>query len=70
MTIWYLITGVGVLTRRKWGYYLFKIFLYVLLLAFPIGTLIGYKSLKYIKRNNIKRLFGIGDEFVGGCHKS
>jgi len=68
--IWYLITGIGILTRKKWGYYLLKIFLYVLLIAFPIGTLIGYKSLKYMKRNNIQKFFGVGDEFGSLCHKT
>ena len=55
---WYLITGIGILLRSKWGYFLFKFFLYILLLGFPLGTFIAYKSLKYIKRNDIKTLFG------------
>ncbi len=55
---WYLTTGVGILLRSKWGYFFFKSFLYLLLLAFPIGTFIAYASLKYIKRNHIKTLFG------------
>jgi hypothetical protein len=57
ITLWHLLTAIGVLAKTKWGYYLFKSFLYVLLVAFPIGTLIAYKSLKYMKRKNIKRLF-------------
>jgi len=28
-----------------------------LLLAFPIGTIVSYKSLSYIKRHGIKSLF-------------
>jgi hypothetical protein len=55
---WYLATGVGILLRSKWGYFLFKFFLYILLLGFPVGTFIAYKSLRYIKRNDIKPLFG------------
>jgi len=58
ISLWYLITGIGIITHQKWGYYLFKFFLYVLFLAFPIGTVIAYKSLAYIKRNDIKNLFG------------
>jgi hypothetical protein len=58
ISLWYLITGIGILARREWGYYLFKSFLYVMFLAFPIGTIISYKSLGYMKRNNIKRFFG------------
>jgi hypothetical protein len=58
MGSWYLTTGVGILLRRKWGYFFFKSFLFFLLLGFPIVTFFAYKSLKYIKRNNIKTLFG------------
>lgn len=57
VTFWYLVTGIGVLMRQRWGYYLFKLFLYVLFLAFPVGTYISYKSLVYIKTNNVKALF-------------
>jgi hypothetical protein len=57
ITSWYLLTGIGILTQRKWGYFLFKFFLYFLLLALPIGTIISYKALKYMKQNNIKVLF-------------
>jgi len=60
VSAWYLITGMSILTRQAWGYYLFIFFLYVLFLAFPIGTIISYKSLKYIKKNDIKGLFNKG----------
>ena len=60
MSGWYLTTGIGILLRSKWGYFFFKFFLYILLLGFPIGTFVAYKSLKYIKRNDIKTLFGFG----------
>ena len=58
VSLWYLMTGIGILTRKKWGYYLFKSFLYILILAFPIGTIISYKSLAYMKENAIKNFFG------------
>ena len=57
ITAWYLITGIGIISMQKWGYYLFKLFLYVLFLAFPIGTIISFKSLKYMKSNDIKNHF-------------
>lgn len=57
IAIWYLVTGIGILSMRRWGYYLFKFFLYILFLAFPIGTIISYRSLKYIKDNNIRDLY-------------
>jgi hypothetical protein len=58
VSTWYLVTGIGILIQKEWGYYLFKIFLYILLVSFPIGTIISYICLKYIKNNNIKDLFG------------
>jgi len=58
ISLWYLATGIGILARQNWGYYLFKLFLYVLLICFPIGTIVSYMSLKYMKANNIKSLFG------------
>src|SRR4030043_1580825 len=57
---WYLTTGIGILLRTKWGYFFLKSFLYFLLLWFPIGTFIAYASLKYMKKNHIKTLFGFG----------
>ncbi len=57
LSLWYLTTGIGILMRTKWGYYLFKFFLYSLLLGFPIGTIIAFKSLSYMKKYNIKQFF-------------
>jgi hypothetical protein len=54
---WYFLTGIAILSRQKWGYYLLKLFLYILFVAFPIGTFISYKSLAYIKTNNIRAIF-------------
>ncbi len=55
--IFYLIGSVTILSRRLAGYYLLKVFLGVLLLAFPIGTIIGVKILRYMKRQNIRSVF-------------
>ena len=41
------------LFRVRFGIRLLKIYLYFLLLGFPIGTYIAYNSLKYIKKNNM-----------------
>jgi hypothetical protein len=57
ITLWYFVTGIGILKRKVWGYYLLKSFLYLLLLSFPIGTFISYKSLKYMKKNSIRKEF-------------
>ncbi len=57
LTTWYFVTGVGVIWLKKWGYYLFKFFLFLLFLSFPIGTFISYKTLSYMKKNNIREYF-------------
>jgi uncharacterized membrane protein YfcA len=57
MTVWHLFTGLGILFKRIWGYYLLKFYLYVIVLGIPIGTWISMRSLKYIKENEIKRFF-------------
>ena len=57
MTTWYVVTGIGILRRTRWGYYLLKSILYVLLLSFPIGTFISYKSLRFMKKNSIRQEF-------------
>lgn len=58
VNIAYFLTGLGVVLLKKWGYILFKLFLYLLFLAFPIGTIISYLTLKYMKRHQIKVYFG------------
>jgi hypothetical protein len=57
MAVWHLSTGIGMLSRKIWGFFLLKLYLYVLLLGFPIGTWIAVRSLKYIKENDIVRFF-------------
>jgi len=54
---WYLATGLGILSRKIWGFYLLKLFLYILILGFPIGTWIGIKSLRYIEEKQIVNFF-------------
>jgi hypothetical protein len=52
--IFHLILGIGILMQKMWGLYLLKIYLYLLVLGFPIGTYIGVKSLRYIRENKIE----------------
>jgi hypothetical protein len=56
-TVFYLIGGAGLLTRSIVGFVALKIFLYVLVLSFPIGTLIAVRVLRYMKRVNVRVLF-------------
>lgn len=54
----YIATGIGLFWRTRWAYVLLKCLLYLLGLAFPIGTVIAYLALSYLGRPNIKRHFG------------
>lgn len=55
--VFYLVGSLGLFSRRLLGYYALKVFLYALLLAFPIGTYIAIRTLRYMKRENIRSLF-------------
>jgi hypothetical protein len=55
--ILFFIAGIGIVTRRYWGYYLLKLTLYVFVLWFPVFTFAALKGLKYVKENNIKDYF-------------
>jgi hypothetical protein len=57
ISIWHLLAGVGILTQKAWGFYIFKSYLYTLFLGVPIGTYIALKMLSYIKRNDLKKYF-------------
>lgn len=57
ISLWHLLGGIGVLLQKSWGLYVFKSYLYVLLLGIPIGTFIASKTLKYIKSNELDKLF-------------
>ena len=56
-TGWHLVTGLGIILQKMWGYYLLKCYLYVLLLAIPIGTYIAWQSLRYLRDNEIEKFF-------------
>ena len=58
----YVAIGVGVLARARWGYVVFKAFLYVLLVVFPIGTALSWLTLRYLRRHSIERYFGVATE--------
>ena len=57
MLIFHFITGVGLLTQKVWGFYLFKLYLFIWLLGIPIGTFISWKTLQYIKKHDLKKFF-------------
>lgn len=57
MSIFHFITGVGLLIQKVWGFYLFKLYLFIWLLGVPIGTYISYKTLQYIKKHDLEKFF-------------
>ena len=49
--------GISILSKRRWGLFVFKLYLYLMLLAIPIGTYISKKFFEYIENNNIEDLY-------------
>ena len=60
--LFYLLAGVGVLASTRWGYRLFKFFLWVLFFGFPVGTIISYVTLSYMRKHQIQTFFGFAPE--------
>jgi hypothetical protein len=54
VSIFHLVLGMGVLFRKRWGFAIFKAYLYLLYIGFPIGTYIAHETLKYINKNRIE----------------
>jgi hypothetical protein len=57
VSLFHFFIGLGVISKKKWGYYCFRFYLYLLSVGFPIGTFIGLKMLKYIDNNNVKKFY-------------
>lgn len=57
LSIIHALMGAGVVFKKKWGFYCLKGYLFLLYIAFPIGTYIAFKSLKYINKYNIGEYF-------------
>jgi hypothetical protein len=57
MAIWHLASGLGILLRKMWGFKLMKVYLYIMYLGIPLGTLLARKILSYIKENEIELFF-------------
>lgn len=55
VSLFHLVTGVGVIFKKKWVFALFKGYLNLLYIGFPIGTYIARETLRYIDENNIER---------------
>jgi len=57
MVVSHTIIGVGLLLRKRWGFFLFKGYLFVLYAGIPIGTYIAIRTLKYIRSHKLERYF-------------
>lgn len=55
-----LAVGAGVLAGARWSYWLLRGWLYLWLVAFPIGTLIAWPLLQRMRREDVRRHFGLG----------
>lgn len=62
----YVSVGVGILTCQQWAYYPFVLYLCILGLAFPIGTIATYYTFKKIGIKNIKGIIEAKENRKGG----
>lgn len=54
---WHVVTGIGILSRKRWGFVFLKTYLYIMYLGIPVGTWLSKKILRYIKDHEIERFF-------------
>lgn len=57
MIVWHLLTGIGIITRRTWGFHLMKFYLHLLMWGYPFGTITAKRMFKYVEENQIKDVF-------------
>lgn len=65
MAAFHFATGVGIVKRARWGYLMVKVFLYIMLLIFPVGTLVAIKGLSYMGRDEAREYFGVAPRTAG-----
>ena len=53
----HILLGFGILIRSKWAFYVFRSYVLLLYLGFPIGTYISRRMQAYFETHNIKRYF-------------
>ena len=51
------VIGLGILIRKRWGFWLFQWYLSMLYIAFPIGTYLSFKIKKHINKINLQKYF-------------
>lgn len=55
ISLYHLLLGIGVILKKKWAFGIFKSYLRLLYLGFPIGTYISRKTMRYIDENSIEK---------------
>lgn len=59
ITLVHVVLTVGLWRFSRWSYYVLKGYLVVLLLAFPVGTVLGLRGLSVLRRPPVKQVFGV-----------
>jgi hypothetical protein len=54
ISLFHLVLGIGIIKKNRWLFGVFKNYLRLSYIAFPIGTYIAMKTLGYIQKNNIE----------------
>ena len=54
VSFYHFIMGINLIKKNKWGLILYKGYLRLMYLGFPIGTFLAIKGLQYIKENNLE----------------
>ena len=57
VSIFYLFSGISIVTRRSWGFKNLKLCLYLLYPGYPLGYYFAKRTFEYIKENEIERFF-------------
>ena len=55
VSLLHMLIGIGILTKNRKLFVLFKMYLKVLYIGFPIGTYIAKKTLSYIDKYDIEK---------------
>jgi hypothetical protein len=54
VSLLHFLLGIGILLRKRWGFIIFKGYLHLLYLGFPLGTYLARETLKYIDEHRIE----------------
>ncbi len=55
VSFFHLLLGTGIVLRKKWSFPIFKAYLHLLYLGFPVGTYLARATLNYIDKYKIEQ---------------